>query len=126
MGSPARHGRRRGMGSACDAPPGSRREDLRFMVNGVTDSVHAAALATARPGVSPREDPGEHTARAARTDALELSETARKRLEPDDSAPIRHALVERVRSEIAAGAYLTEQKIDVAVNRLHQMLFPAA
>lgn len=37
-------------------------------------------------------------------------------------APIRENLVQRIRERIAAGTYLTDEKFDLAVDRLHATL----
>jgi hypothetical protein len=56
-------------------------------------------------------------------DAVELSDRARAKATAGESATMRVDLVQRVRSEIEAGTYLTEQKLDAVVNRLHRELF---
>lgn len=53
------------------------------------------------------------------SDAVEFSDAA---LEADTSAPIRTELVKRVKAEIAAGSYLTDQKLNVAIERLQRYL----
>jgi hypothetical protein len=68
-------------------------------------------------------DPGEVTPQ----DALELSPLAREAgaLPADqdtDEQPIRHELVRRVRREIEEGRYVTPDKLDVVVDRLHEEL----
>jgi hypothetical protein len=55
-------------------------------------------------------------------DRVELSDAARRHADRPDRRP-RPDVVERVRSEIRADAYLTEEKIDVAVERLYLDLF---
>ena len=42
----------------------------------------------------------------------------KRRADNDDDPPIRKALVERVRREIAAGTYDTEEKWEIALDRL--------
>ncbi|MBL8764129.1 MAG: flagellar biosynthesis anti-sigma factor FlgM [Phycisphaerae bacterium] len=56
------------------------------------------------------------TPRAA--DRVELSDEARALSQLALDPPIREDLVSRVRSEIEAGTYLTDDKLDAAVNRL--------
>jgi hypothetical protein len=41
-----------------------------------------------------------------------------QRRRPNASAPIRHDLVQRVRQEIADGAYETPEKLAIALHRL--------
>lgn len=56
-------------------------------------------------------------------DAVELSETAQRHTKDASARPIRQNLVQRVRSELADGTYLTGEKLDAVVNRLHRALF---
>jgi anti-sigma28 factor (negative regulator of flagellin synthesis) len=73
--------------------------------------------ANAQPA-PPRSDLASH-------DSLELSGAAR-RYESEAEAP--HSLDERVadlRARIAAGSYLTDDKLDYVVDRLHAELFGA-
>lgn len=65
-----------------------------------------------QPRHAPRRDAG---------DVLELSDAARQQVGQD--APIREHLVARIRAEIAAGTYLTDDKIEKTVERLHRELF---
>lgn len=53
-------------------------------------------------------------------DAVELSDAARSELE---SGGIRGALVDRVKAEIAADKYLSDDKLNIAIDRLHARLF---
>lgn len=59
-------------------------------------------------------------AQTAGRDAVELSDAARSEL---DNSGIRSELVDRVKAEIAADKYLTDDKLNVAVDRLHARLF---
>jgi hypothetical protein len=52
---------------------------------------------------------------AARSDSVELSDAARRHAE---AAPVREGLVSRVRAEIARDTYLTEEKLDAAIDAL--------
>ena len=54
-------------------------------------------------------------------DRLELSEAALRHGE--DDRPIRSDLVQRVRDEIANDTYLTDEKLDAALNGLKRDLF---
>ena len=106
-------------------PQGSS-EVLENMIDSVTNSIHAAMQPTTRGETSAGEEtrsPGEHF---GHTDAVELSSAAREQLARDESAPIRARLVERVRAEIAADTYLTDDKVEAAVNRMHTEVFTAA
>ncbi len=51
-------------------------------------------------------------------DQLDLSREAQELSQTRQSGQIRHDLVNRVRQEIAAGVYDTDQKLDVALDRL--------
>ena len=53
-------------------------------------------------------------------DRVELSDAAESQM---GSEPYRAELVARVRAEIADGTYLTDEKLDAVVERLHQELF---
>lgn len=71
---------------------------------------------TAPPTGEVRESRPRAADRFATDDAVELSEAARGTAQ---QAPIREQLVHSVRSQIAAGTYLTPEKLDVVVDRLH-------
>jgi len=53
------------------------------------------------------------------------AKAGRRRARRAQRRPIRVGLVQRIRREIAAGTYLNEQRIDGAVERLHEALFAA-
>ncbi|MFQ5805032.1 MAG: flagellar biosynthesis anti-sigma factor FlgM [Phycisphaerae bacterium] len=94
----------------------------------MTNPVDAATQPTARRGARRSEEARpaqEHPARTD-TDAVELSEAAQEQIERYESGLVRTELVERVRAQIAAGAYLTDDKLDAVVNRLHEAMFTAA
>ena len=55
-------------------------------------------------------------------DRGELSAAAGESNHGQDALRIRHELVERIRQSIAAGDYLTSEKIDAAVKGLHEEL----
>jgi len=97
-----------------------------MMIDGVTNSVHAPPQATTRGEAPSGEETRSVQEPIGRTDAVELSAAAREQLERDESAPIRAKLVEQVRAEIAAGAYLTDDKLEAAVDRMHAELFAPA
>lgn len=57
-----------------------------------------------------------------KSDRLELSSTALENMQSSESG-VRPHLVQRIRGEIAAGTYLTDEKLDAVVDRLHRELF---
>lgn len=96
------------------------------MINGVPNPIHAATPSVVRSGAARNEEAESGHRHPDRADAVELSELARARMARDEAGPIRHDLVERIRAEIAAGTYLTDDKIDAVVERLHQNMIAAA
>ena len=92
--------------------------------------IHALSQATSAPAqsselreqISRRGQPQPATTRP-QGDVVELSDAARRQVEAGADPPIREHLVARIRAEIAAGTYLTDDKIDKAVERLHRELF---
>ncbi len=96
------------------------------MINGVTNPINAAAQSTARSGARAGDEARPAKGHPDRTDAVELSDTAQEQIEHGEAGPVRTELVERVRAEIAAGTYLSDDKMDAAVSRLHEALFTAA
>jgi anti-sigma28 factor (negative regulator of flagellin synthesis) len=94
------------------------------MYDVVSTSAHAGRRAELPRSIdfdAARRREAQRHAPADRADSVELSEAAR---DFDDlkSGRIREALVQRIRAEIAEGTYLTTEKIDVAVDRLHAEL----
>jgi anti-sigma28 factor (negative regulator of flagellin synthesis) len=82
-------------------------------------SSHSAALhPLARESHVARKAPGGPIPQ----DRLELSEAAGEGNRGQDAVQIRLELVERIRQSVAAGNYLTSDKIDAAVERLYQVL----
>ena len=57
-------------------------------------------------------------------DTVEISAVARLAAKVKELPEVRTELVQRVRTELAAGTYETNQRIDIAVNRLMEELFP--
>ena len=96
------------------------------MIDRVTNPVHANASPPGRAVTSRSGEVGKSAEHPAHADAVELSEVAREQMAPPESPPIREALVERVRAEIAAGTYLTDEKLNAAVSRMQELLFAAA
>lgn len=95
------------------------------MIDGVTNSVPAMAQAAARGETPAGEETRSPEERLGQTDAVELSPAAREQLARDESTSIRAGLVERVRAEIAAGTYLTDEKLEAAANQMHAEMFTA-
>lgn len=57
-----------------------------------------------------------------KSDRLELSSTALENMQASESG-VRSDLVQKIRGEIAAGTYLTDEKLEAVVDRLHRELF---
>lgn len=96
------------------------------MINALSNTTSAPAQSPElREQLTQRGQPGNRTSRPSHDadDVVELSETARRQLDTGESAPIREHLVKRIRDEIAAGTYLTQDKIEKTVDRLHRELF---
>jgi negative regulator of flagellin synthesis FlgM len=51
-------------------------------------------------------------------DRVDISPAAEAAIEAAETGQIRHALVDRIRAQIAAGTYETPDKLDAAVERL--------
>lgn len=96
------------------------------MINGVTGSAHAAGRPTEREAAGASQEARPAKPGSVPADAVELSEAAQEQLRHSESMPIRTTLVERVRAEIAAGTYLTDDKLDVAVSRVHEEMSAVA
>jgi len=74
-----------------------------------------SATVSEQPQAAPLEPRESHPAGVAESDVLELSEAS--------TAPNREELVQRVRAELAAGTYLSDDKVQTAVERLYEALF---
>ena len=92
------------------------------MIHGVSKPTQPSIPPAARE-VGNERTPAEEK-QAGSADAVELSSTAREQLNGDTQG-IRSELVERVRGEIAQGEYLTDEKLDSAIDRLTAALFAA-
>ena len=73
------------------------------------ETIHPAEAQTGAMGVS---------------DVVEISTGAILASKVQDIPEIRTELVERVKAEIAAGAYETPERIDAAISRLIDEMFP--
>jgi negative regulator of flagellin synthesis FlgM len=60
----------------------------------------------------------EATATPAAGDRLEISPAAEAAVKATETGGVRQDLVNRIRSEIAAGTYETPDKLDAALNRM--------
>jgi len=58
------------------------------------------------------------------TDTVEISEAARLAAKVQELPEIRAELVQRVKAELAAGTYETPERLEIAVDRLMDELFP--
>ncbi len=96
------------------------------MIEGVSNPMQAATPAVGGGGAASTEQARAAERTFAQTDAVELSPAARERLENSGQETIREDLVERVRAEIAAGTYLTDDKINAVVDRLLAKVIAAA
>ena len=88
------------------------------MVASVLADVARVASRLGRASQPPGQHPPPTGSPDAVTDAVELSAAALAERRPPESAPIRDALVARLRAAIAAGTYLTQGKLDGAVERM--------
>jgi negative regulator of flagellin synthesis FlgM len=55
---------------------------------------------------------------ASPVDRVEISPAAEAAIQAAESGEVRQDLVNRIRAEIASGTYETQQKLDVAIDRL--------
>ncbi len=87
------------------------------MIETVTNNTQLAGPpATRGPARGP--NPTDDSRPGATADRLELSEAALRHAA--DDRPIRSELVQRVRDEIASGEYLTDEKLEAALNGLRR------
>lgn len=80
------------------------------MLTSVASTTHVGSSGLVGAAVA-RETPRE---KPAAQDTVQLSHAATKAVDP----PIREKLVERVRAEIADGTYETDEKLNVAIDRM--------
>ena len=89
-------------------------------VNGVPPPTAPRPVDPAAPitaGVEKVEPPGV-------SDVVEISDVARLAAKLHEIPPIRTELVERVKAELAAGTYETQERLEITVERLMEELFP--
>jgi hypothetical protein len=102
-------------------------DEVEAMIDGVTNPIPSTTQAPVRIGGGPpSEEARGKPEELAAADAVELSSAAQEEIQTGDARPVRLSLVERVRAEIAADKYLTDDKLDAVVNRLRAELFNAA
>jgi len=65
-----------------------------------------------------RLGPPSKAAAPGGVDRVEISPAAEAAIQAAESGPIRHALVNSIRSQIAAGTYETPEKLNTAIERL--------
>ena len=58
------------------------------------------------------------------SDTVEISAAARLAAKIQDVPEVRAELVQRVKTEIETGVYETPERVEIAVNRLMEELFP--
>ena len=73
-------------------------------------------------GSAPRRASGKTADPQGDSDRVELSDRARELIQEPSDPGIRHDLVARVRDSIGRGDYLTPEKIDFVVDRLHDLM----
>ena len=94
------------------------------MLDGAASSSHICSRSAAlRPLAREQRVAREVPAGLMREDRVEWSTAAGEGNCCPDTLRIRHESVERIRRSIAAGDYLTPEKIDVTVDRICQELF---
>ncbi len=94
------------------------------------DQLDAIGRTGARPGVTPGNAAGKvdpappqaHPSPPRGADRAEISDAAQLLSRLNELPDVRHDLVERVRGEIAAGTYLTEAKLQHAIDQMLQDL----
>lgn len=82
-----------------------------YFPRSVTHHERPSSEAAPRPGAIRRE---------SSDDVVDLSATARRTVGEVDPPAVREELIQRIRAQIAAGNYLTDDKLDTAVDRLYE------
>lgn len=89
-------------------------------VNGIHPVGPARPVEPIRPAIGvARPAPAEGI-----SDVVEISTIAKLASKIHELPPVRTELVERVKAEIAAGTYETPERLEVAIDRLMEELFP--
>lgn len=90
------------------------------MMSFTSDVGSAGRLATSTVGHGRTAMAAARTQSSAGGDRVELTPKARAEMA---EKPIRSELVSEIRQQIADGTYLTDEKLDAVVERLHRDLF---
>lgn len=85
------------------------------MIDALNNAATASRTIAGRAG--PAGSPPSGAAVRAESDAVELSGAASEHVGTAER-PVRTNLVQRIRAEIAAGTYLTDEKLDAAIDGL--------
>ena len=59
-------------------------------------------------------------------DVVEISNVAQLAAKLHEIPPVRTELIDRVKAELAAGTYETQERLEITVERLMEELFPQA
>jgi len=86
--------------------------------------IHPSLAARTIDPVGPASASPAASGPAGVTDTVEISTAAKLAARVRELPPVRAELVERVKTEIAAGDYETPERIEMAVDRLMDELFP--
>ena len=89
-------------------------------VNGVHPATPPKALGQVGPADSVA--PNAETVRSA--DVVEISQIAKLAAQIHELPEVRTELVQQVKEEIASGKYETPERLDVAIDKLMDELFP--
>lgn len=88
------------------------------MLTSISSQVDAYARAVAPQ----RTDRPSNQSSAGRVDSNDRQDAVELSSPPQPARAVRHELVQRVRAEIAAEAYLTPEKLDIALRRLRDSI----
>ena len=102
---------------ACPAAhdvPGAEPEETMIDIHGVQPPIGPSPIEHT-PAVAPDQTRVEP---ANISDVVEISELAKLAASIHEIPDVRTELVQRVRDELVAGTYETQQKLDIAVERL--------
>lgn len=91
-------------------------ENVTMHISGTT---HVHGPHGINPPHSPQRSPSARTAPAQQgADRVDISPAAEAAAQAAENGEVRHDLVNQIRAQIAAGAYETPEKLDVAIDRL--------